>query len=81
MTRRHSRVLTPPRPHLLPLLLVSALSWFSTDLRKAPSLAGKMGELYTSLLQARYAARNSARDSARNRLTPRPLPLRRSQRT
>ena len=66
---------------LYALFLISALSWFSTDLRKAPSLAGKMGELYTSLLQVRYAARNWARNSARNPLTPRPLSLRRSRRT
>ena len=59
---------------LYALFLISALSWLSTDLRKAPSLAGKMGELYTSLLQARNSARNSARDSARSSLTPRSHP-------
>ena len=57
---------------LYALFLISALSWLSTDLRKAPSLAGKMGELYTSLLQARNYAQLGAQLGAQSSDAPLP---------
>ena len=90
VTRRHSRVsprhalLTPPRPHLSPLLphlrpqLVIDRPAQGAVARREDGRA-----VHVAAPGARNSARNSARGahSARSSLTPRPLPLRRSQRT